>query len=84
MHISESKKCYVIPLVDYFYVKTRMLADFQIITVPIIIVQGKPSVTDVYSRVYFVITEIQLSLIQVKPNDSIVSFYSYNNETVMF
>ena len=31
MHISESKRCYnVIPSVYYFYVKTKMLADFQI------------------------------------------------------
>ena len=29
--ISESKRCYdVIPSVHYFYVKTKMLADFQI------------------------------------------------------
>ena len=36
-HISESKRCYnVIPSVHYFYVKTNMLADFQIwISVPL-------------------------------------------------
>ena len=31
MHILESRRCYnAIPLVHYFYVKTKMLADFQI------------------------------------------------------
>ena len=37
MHISESKRCYnVLPLVHYFYVKTKILADFQIfISVPL-------------------------------------------------
>ena len=37
MHISESKRCYnVIHLVHYFYVKMKMLADFQIcISVPL-------------------------------------------------
>ena len=42
------------------------------------------SFTDVYNRVYFINKEIQLSLIRVKPNDSIVSLYSYANETFMF
>ena len=38
VHISESKRCYsVIPSVHYFYVKMKMLADFQIcISVPLI------------------------------------------------
>ena len=34
--------------------------------------------------VYFINREIQLSLIWVKPNDSIGSFYSYTNETFTF
>ena len=42
------------------------------------------SFTDVYNRVYFINREIQLSLFRVKPNNSIVSFYSYTNETFMF
>ena len=41
-------------------------------------------ITDVCNRVYFINGEIQLSLIWVKANDSIVSFYSYTNETFMF
>ena len=32
-------------------------------------------ITDVYNRVYFINREIQSSLIRVKANDSIVSFY---------
>ena len=33
VHISESKRCYnVIPSVHYFYVKTKILTDFQICT----------------------------------------------------
>ena len=40
--------------------------------------------TDVYNRLYLINREIQLSLIRVEPNDSVVSFYSYTNETFMF
>ena len=37
VHILKSKRCYnVIPLAHYFYIKTSMLADFQIcISVPL-------------------------------------------------
>ena len=36
---------------------------------------NKQDFTEVYNRVYFINREIQLSLIRVKRNDSIVSFY---------
>ena len=45
---------------------------------------NKQNFTDVCNRVYFISREIQLSLIRVKPNHSIVSLYSYTNETFMF
>ena len=45
---------------------------------------NKRNFTDVCNPVYFISREIQLSLIWVKPNHSIVSLYSYTNETFMF
>ena len=46
--------------------------------------ENNENFTDVYNRVYFINRDIQLSLIRVKPNGSVVSFYSYTNETFMF
>ena len=74
LHISERKWCYnVIPSVHCFYVKTKMLADFQIcISVPLIAGNYKPKVVEKH---FSEISKLsRAGARQIKPNRLMTEF----------